>query len=174
MQTKVEGKNYVFTDEGFQIKPKSNIIKYSDIIQAKKDVTYDTYSIKYLDDKGKNKKAEFNLDNGQVEIVDQILKNNKFQVEVRNRTFFECGKMWFCLFGVVGLMAAIIICLITGVVESARVPVIFIPFIKWGINLGLKKVIIITIVSGIISLSGTIFSYSRRKQIEILRNVNHI
>ena len=165
---------YEFTAEGFADSHTQGMVKYERILMVKrqKDTAY--YEIQYLNEKNKKLKTEISANVSEVPTIDRFITENTPGIDIfeRSRTFIEAGAAWFWIFGVVALVGGISLYLmISG--ESARVPVILLPFVYLGMFLGVKNVITIIIGVSVVSLCGSIFSYSNKKTIMVFNNKMH-
>ena len=173
-EIKVEGNDYRFTNEGFQTKETKGNIGYDKIIAIKKDISDNLYCIKYRNDKDRKLEISIYAENTDTYNIDKILKSNSMESIVRNRTIIESGQSWFWLFGIVAFINIVTVYLMIGDVDSVRLPIILIPFIKLGFKIGLRNIILITIATSIVSIFGTILSYIKKKQIEIFTRKNNV
>lgn len=164
---------YKFLEEGFQTELTKQVIPYEQIISVKKDVSSSEYKIKYKNSKNKNRNETIDAISTQVEDIDEILKHKIPRVEHtnRNRTFLEAGASWFSLFFVVAFIAVITV-MVMNTEGRLRMPVIIIPFVVMGLKLGITNIVAITVGSAVVSVLGTLFSFTKKKKIELFVNKN--
>ena len=175
MQTILEEKKCRFFSDGFQTENTSGVIPYDQILSVKRDVSSETYKFEYYNDKGKKRKTQVQMSDSNAESINSILREkiSGSDVIMRNRTVMEAAGSWLYLLVMVVLVSLITIYLAFSE-EALRVPVVLIPILMLGLKLGLHNIILVNIGTAILCTVGTIFSYSRKKQVYIYNNKNHI
>ncbi|MEM1484370.1 hypothetical protein V6615_05760 [Oscillospiraceae bacterium PP1C4] len=170
MQVIFEGKGYQFFSDGFQTEQTQEMIQYDKIISIKRDVSAGSYEIVYANEKGKKCKLQIDISEQHTEALEKILKEKIWglEVTVRQRTVLEAANTWIWLLASVIFLSLLTVYLgYSG--DSVRLPIVLIPIIKLGLNLGLDKIILINVGTLIACTVGVVFSYSRKKQIVIYK-----